>query len=304
MKKLLKIVFFLSIVMLASSCVKEKYTHPYDEANLARPIVEMPNSPLNKISTKSVDGSFTFFEIDLDELRIAPRSQYTGDISVSLKQDPVAAQQFIAARPIPAPPAPPLTPIAVIPNNAWSIVKTNYVLNASNKSERVKIKINTTLIPAGRVALGLSIQTANGAEVSGLYKSVVVELKAKSPYEGDYIATGTRTNYNGPTVASGVAAVLVIDETKFLETFNVGTVDGFMGDLAFVPFYYSLQVNPTTNTVTVLQSLANPGVTTPPTVGNNGTCVYNPTTKTFTLNYFYLNTSGNLRQLNETLVRQ
>jgi hypothetical protein len=304
MKKILrKIACILSLGVLAPSCIKEKYTNPYDEANLARPIVEMPNSPTNKISTKSVDGTVAFFEMDLDELRIAPRSQYSGNITVVLKQDPLVAQQFIDARPIPLPPLPALTPISVLPSAAWTIVKANYTLNASNKSERVKIKINTALIPSGRVAIGLSIQTASGAEISGLYKSVVVELKAQSQYEGDYLATGTRTNYNGPTVGSGVASVLTIDEAKFLATFNVGTVDGFMGDLAFVPFYYSLQVNPTTNAVTVLQSLANP-LDTPPTVGNNGTCTYNPTTRTFTLNYFYLNASGNLRQLTETLVRQ
>ncbi len=304
MKKILiNLLLILSVIISFTSCVKEKYNIAYDETNLARPIVEMPNSPTNKINTKSVDGSVPFFEIDLDELRIAPRSQYNGDITVVLKQDPVAAQQFIDARPQSVPPAPPLPSIAVIPNTAWSIVKTNYTLNAGNKSERVKIRINTALIPSGRVAIGLSIQTASGAEISGLYKSVVVELKAQSQYEGDYLATGTRTNYNGPTVGSGVASVLTIDEAKFLATFNVGTVDGFMGDLAFVPFYYSLQVNPTTNAVTVLQSLANP-LDTPPTVGNNGTCTYNPTTRTFTLNYFYLNASGNLRQITETLVRQ
>jgi Domain of unknown function (DUF1735) len=304
MKKILnKISIVFALGVFASSCIKEKYTHPYDEANLARPIVELPNSPTNKINTASVDGSIAFFEIDLDELRIAPRSQYSGDITVVLKQDPVAAQQFIAARPTPVPPAPPLTPIAVLPNAAWSIVKTNYTLNAGNKSERVKIKINTALIPAGRVALGLSIQSANGAEISGLYKSVVVELKAKSPYEGTYLASGTRTSFNGATVGSGIFGTFNISGTKDFITIDVSTIDGIMADLASVPFYYSLKVNPSTNAVTVLQSIANP-LDTPGTVGNNGTCTYNPATRTFTLNYFYFNSLGNLRHITETLVRQ
>jgi hypothetical protein len=297
MKKILKklsVIFSLGIAF--SSCVKEKYNIPYDETNLARPIVEMPNSPTNKIGTASVDGTLAFVTIDLDELRIAPRSQFNGDINVVLKQDPTVVQQFISAQQTPP-------TIATLANTAWSIVKTNYTLNASNKAERVTVKINTALIPSGRVAIGLSIQSATGAEVSGLYKSVVVELKAKSPYEATYLASGTRTSYNGATVASGVSGTFTISGTKDLVTVNVGTVDGIMGDLSFVPFYYSLQVNPTTNAVTVLQSISNP-LDTPPTVGNNGTCAYNPTTRTFTLNYFYLNASGNLRQLTETLVRQ
>jgi Domain of unknown function (DUF1735) len=297
MKNILKrLSVILSFGIVFSSCVKEKYNIPYDEANLTRPIVEMPNSPTNKINTASVDGSIAFFEIDLDELRIAPRSQFSGDIIVTLKQDPAVVQQFINAQQTPP-------SIATLPNTAWSIVKTNYILNAGNKSERVKVKINTALIPSGRVALGLSIQSANGAEVSGLYKSVVVELKAKSPYEATYLASGTRTSYNGATVGSGIASTFTISGTKDLITVSANTVDGIMGDLGFVPFYYSLQVNATTNAVTVLQSIANPS-DTPPTVGNNGTCTYNPTTRTFTLNYFYLNSSGNLRQLTETLVRQ
>lgn len=304
MKKIfIKIILFLFICVFTASCVKEKYNIPYNEANLARPIVELPNSPTNKIGTASVDGTSAFAEIDLDELRIAPRSQYSGNITVILKQDSIVAKQFIDARPAPAPTDPPLSPIAVLPNAAWSIVKSNYTLNAGNKSERVKVKINTALIPSGRIAIGLSIQSANGAEISSLYKSIVVELKAKSPYEATYLATGTRTIYMGPTVASGISGTSTISGTKELITVNVSTVDGFMGDLAFVPFYYSLQVNGSTNAVTVLQSLANP-LDTPPTVGNNGSCTYNPTTKTFTLNYFYLNGSGNLRQLTETLVRQ
>jgi hypothetical protein len=297
MKKILKkLSAILSLGIVFSSCVKEKYNLPYDESNLARPIVEMPNSPTNKIGTASVDGTVTFAEIDLDELRIAPRSQFSGDIIVVLKQDPAVVLQFINAQQTPP-------TIATLPNSAWSIVKTNYTLNASNKGERVKVKINTSLIPSGRIAIGLSIQSATGAEVSGLYKSIVVELKAKSPYEATYLASGTRTIYNGATVGSGVSSTTTITGTKDLTTVNVSTVDGFMGDLAFVPFYYSLQVNPVTNTVAVLQSIANPG-DTPPTVGNNGTCTYNSTTRTFTLNYFYLNAAGNLRQLTETLVRQ
>lgn len=287
----------LASTILFTSCVKEKYAIKYDEANLARPIVEMPNSPTNKIGTASVDGTSTFAEIELDELRIAPRSIFSGDVGVVLKQDAAVVTQFINAQPTPLP------VIAVLPTSAWNIVKTNYTLNAGNKTEKVKIRVNTTLIPAGRVAIGVTIQSAAGAEVSGLYKSIVVELKAKSPYEANYVATGTRTSYVGATVASGVAGTSTISGTKYLSTVDVSTVDGFMGDLAFVPFYFSLKVNAINNNVTVLASIANPS-DTPGTVGNNGVCTYNTTSKTFTLNYFYFNGAGNLRQLTETLVRQ
>jgi hypothetical protein len=295
--KLITSLALFSAVIGFTSCIKDKYTIEYDEANLARPIVEFTNSPLNRIGVASAELSTPMVELDLGELRIAPRSQYSGNITVTLKKDTAAVSSFIAAQD-------PVPPIVKLNPNAYSLVTTNYTLNSTGSTGRVKILINSALIPTSqRVAIGVTIDVANGAEISGLYKSIVLEVKAKSPYEGTYAATGTRTNYAGPTVAAGVASVLTIDETKFLATVDPNTVDGFMGDLAFVPFYYSLQVNTSTNAVTVLPSIANPS-DTPGGVMNTGPCSYNPMTKTFTLNFQYINGVGNLRILNEVLVKQ
>lgn len=303
MQKILKsLTALIAISFLITGCIKEKYKIDYDEANLKRPIVEITESPTNKIIVKSVNLSSTIVEVDLGEIRISPRSEGASSVTVTLaKGNAALIATAVAALGTPTTPAPVINPI---PNNAWNLVKTSYTLSDGSRVDRIKINITAALLPVtGRNALAVTVASATGAEVSGLYNNLIVELKPQSPYEGTYAATGTRTNYGGPTVAGGVTATSTISGTKFLATVSPNQVDGFMGDLAFVPFYYTLQVNTTTNAVTVLQSIANP-LDTPPTAGNNGSCTYNPTTKTFTLNYFYLNGAGNLRQLTETLVKQ
>ena len=276
MKKLLKkLSIILSFSIVFSSCVKEKFAVKYDETNLARPIVEIADAPTNKISSASVDVTQAFVELDLGEIRVAPRSQFSGNIDIVLKQDPAVVTQFVNAQnPVPT--------ISALPNTAFTIVKTAFSYNAGIRTDRLKVRINTSFISyTSRNAIGITIQSATGAEISNLYKSVVVELTPRNTWEATYIATGTRINYNGPTVASGIASTLVIDETKYLKTISPTQVDGFMGDLAFVPFYYTLQINSTTNAVNVIASVANP-LDTPPTVGANGSSSYNPATKTFT----------------------
>jgi hypothetical protein len=298
MKNILKItavLFFFSAMV--TSCIKDKYKIDYDEANLARPVVEITESPTNKIITQSVDLSNPVVVLDLGEVRIAPRAAVSGNINVTLAQSTAVVTSTGAAQS----PAVTLTPL---PNSAWTFVKTSYTLSDGSRVDRIKINLTVSALPStGRNAIGIVIQSATGAEVSGLYKTLVVELKPKSPYEANYVASGTRTSYNGATVASGVAGTTTISGTKFFGTVSPTQVDGIMADLGFVPFYMTLSINPVNNNVTVLQSIPNP-LDTPPTVGNNGSCTYNPITKTFVLNYFYLNGSGNLRQITETLVRQ
>jgi hypothetical protein len=299
MKNILKItavLFFFSAMV--TSCIKDKYKIDYDEANLARPVVEITESPTNKITKLSVDLSNPTVVLDLGEIRIAPRAAVSGNVTVTLAQSTAAV---ITATGAAQSPAATLTPI---PNSAWTFVKTSYTLSDGSRVDRIKINFTVSALPStGRNAIGIVIQSATGAEVSGLYKTLVVELKPKSPYEANYAASGTRTSYNGATVASGVAGTTTISGTKFFSTVSPTQIDGIMADLGFVPFYMTLSVNPVNNNVTVLQSIPN-SADTPPTVGNNGSCTYNPITKTFVLNYFYLNGSGNLRQITETLVRQ
>lgn len=132
---------------------------------------------------------------------------------------------------------------------------------------------------------------------SSTAKDVLVVVQVKNDYEGDYHSTGLRTNYNGPTNTSGIAATFDVDHDKYLTTIDLTTVETDIADLIGGGYMY-LKINPATNQVTVSPSLFPPTFTV---VTNDGPCTYDPATKTFHLKYKYFNAAGNLREITETI---
>jgi hypothetical protein len=163
------------------------------------------------------------------------------------------------------------------------------------KTGKVRIKIKSSELLGSSYALAIRISAASQGEVSRLRKIFIVELKVKNAYEADYDSEGLRTNYGEPSTAAPITGTFPWTFVKTLSTVNANTCELETAD--GVDLMY-LTVNPDT-TVTISDS-PNGGFAT----SNHGPCTYNTATRTFTHNYKYFNSSGNLRRMQEVLVKK
>jgi len=289
-KSLLIPLLFIAGMVSFSSCKKDFVFGDIDP-NTDRVIVEFTDSQNG--GTSSVDYTTNLIQADLTEVRLFPRSVAKGDVKVKVIVNPTVVADFNTENG---------TSYISVPATSYSLESNEITLTQDNRRQNIKINIKPSLVVGAPYAIGLSIAEVTNGEVSELHHNVLVEVKVKNAYEGDYQATGTMVVYNGSTNTSPIAATYSIDEVKFLATINNTTVETNIGFSDFTGgAYMYLAINPSTNLVTVSPSLTSPtfGV-----VNNNGVCVYNPSTKTFTLNYLYVNSAGNLREIQEVLVRQ
>ena len=270
----------LLLTVIGSSCIKEKYKIDVAD-NTSRPITEFTTAK-EGVNSLALTYGTQFIEVDLTEVRIPPRSVVKGDVQVK-----VALNNTLVAN------AGYTTP----PPGSYSIISYDLNLPAATKKAMVRIKINPSMITGGSYAIGLTIQQVSEGEISTLYKDILIEIKVKNDYEGLYHSTGERILYAGPTVASGIANTVQIDDDKYLYTVDQTTVETDVADLIGGAWMF-LQVNPATNNVTVAPSTLSPTFL----LSNNGPCIYDPVTKTFSLHYKYFNASGNLRVITETIV--
>jgi hypothetical protein len=138
------------------------------------------------------------------------------------------------------------------------------------------------------------VTAANGD--SKKWNIVTKPLPAVSIYEGNYTESGT-------LVREGTAPDQLTD-LFFLNTINSTTLEAQAGISIFnnpVILYY-IKVN-TDNSVTIMSSptgVSN-GITIYPIAPNSS---YNPSNKTFTLNYEYVNGAGLKRTFHTTLTKQ
>lgn len=280
MKRIQISICFLLCAAMLSSCLKEKYKIAIDD-NTDRLITEFTNA---KSAGNSVALEFgtAFIETDLTELRIPPRVAMNKSVQVKIAENDalVAAAGF-----------------STLPRSAYSILSFDYNLTPTARKLPVRIRVNPGALVGGSYAIGLVIQQVSEGEISQNAKEIVVEVKVKNDYEGDYHATGLRLLYAGSTIASGVSSQFDIDDDKYLYTIDKNTVETDVADLIGSGWMF-LEVNPTTFDVTVKPSTISPTFL----LSNNGPCKYNPATRTFTLNYKYFNGAGNLRTITETIV--
>ncbi len=133
-------------------------------------------------------------------------------------------------------------------------------------------------------AIGLQLTGANGAIIATNLNTAIITITLKSIYAGTYLASGVRHH---PT-----AGDFPFSYSVAMGTVNKTTIEG--NALADLTADLVLQVNPD-NTVNV-SSGAQADTQDSPGLPN----VYNPATKTFTLNYFYRVSAP--RKIVETLV--
>ena len=194
------------------------------------------------------------------------------------------------------------TSFALLPSSAYSIQGGGAITIPAGKN-LVNFAVSffgASIDFTQQYALPLTITAASGGNsiVASNLKSYVAIITPANIYSGNYTASGARILYNGATVASGVAATSSIGGTVAMTYVSATTSTVQLGDLT--TDFMDLTVNPD-NSVTV--GPASSGATFA-NLANDGTCTYNPGTKTFTLAYKYYNGSGNLRHIDETLVAQ
>lgn len=279
MQKLYLSFFLLLAGTLLSSCLKEKYTIPIDD-NTDRLLTEFTTArqPGNAIA---LDFSTQFVDVDLTELRILPRSAMSQSVQVK-----IAVNNALVSG----------AGYSILPAVAYSVLAYDYTLTPTERKTKVRLRVQPSALVGGSYAIGLSIQEVSEGEIAQEAKDIVIEVKVKNDYEGDYYASGLRLLYAGATAGSGVVNQFEIDTDKYLYTIDQNTVETDVADLVGGAWMF-LEIDPATYEVTVMPSTISPTFL----LSNDGPCTYDPATRTFTLHYKYFNASGALRRITETI---
>lgn len=177
------------------------------------------------------------------------------------------------------------------------------------QAERRKVSLET-IVAYGKLSPAAKIEPMDGAPILGTPGNFTAERKYKvtaadgkttkiwvvkinplpiiNQYEGNYHATGY---FNHPT------SPRALDLDKYMSSVDASTITGAHSDLGDSGYTITVKIN-SDNTVVVKQFASGNeiGEMTPGAVNK-----YDPTTKTFTLNYRYSGSNG-WRTVNETLV--
>ena len=282
--KFLGFTLLLLIVVGITSCEKD-YIFGDITPNTDRPMVEFTDGK----STGLLSLSYGTQQVStgLTELRFNPRSTISQDATVKFRLNNTLIADYNSANG---------TNLQPLPSGSYTLDATELTLTQSERGKQVPIKILPSAVVGGFYALGLTIESTNYGEISPVAHDVLVFVQVMNDYEGWYYASGVRTLYNGPTVASGIASTFTIDTDKYMYTIDQTTGETDVADLIGGGWMF-LQVDPTTNQVTVMPSTISPTFL----LSNNGPCTYDPTSRTFSLEYKYFNAAGNLRVISETL---
>jgi Domain of unknown function (DUF1735)/Domain of unknown function (DUF4361) len=283
--KYIKLLAIAIIALSLSSCLKQD-----DIPNLSKvdPVIEFPlggpglkTNVLAAFSTGSIDTAIA--------LNIASPDPLNQDVTITVTADTSVVASYNAANG---------TTFVALPSTLFTLENTQIVIKAGYRIGRVKVKIKFDQFDLSKkYMLALAITDAPGLIISGNFGRFLWSFVVKNPFEGNYKSTGQIILYNGPDVTSGIASTRnFTDRLIGAATVNANTVETIIADLGNA---MNLQIN-AGNTVTVSPASANSFAV----VENNGSCIYNPTTKTFTLHYRYFNGAGNLREITQTMVKQ
>lgn len=278
--------FVIAIIALSVSACLKKDNIP--DLSKVDPVIEFPlggpglkSNVLAAFSTGPVDTAIA--------LKIASPDPLDHDVTVTITTDPSIVASFNAANG---------STFESLPGNLFTLESSQIVIKAGYRIGRVKLKIKFDQFDLSKkYMLALAISDAQGLIISGNFGKFLWSFVVKNPFEGNYKSTGQIVLYNGPDAGSGIAATRnFTDRLIEASTVNANTVETIIADLGN---HMNLQVN-AGNTVTVSPASTNSFTI----VENNGSCAYNPATKTFSLHYRYFNGAGNLREITQTMVMQ
>lgn len=275
--KIFKILSLLAVIFIISSCLKDDIGEDWTADLSGKMYAEVWNAGFQALALQPVPDPVTFKFL----VNIATDQPPTQDITVTLEINPDAITKYNALKGTDYK----LYPYIEILDKTLTIAA-----GTRNAYAHVKVWNANTLNACDNYMAPITITSATGGVVPAdplNQGSRLMALPISNPYAGDYKVTGT---FNHPT-----AGIRQINEVKTLSTVNCSTVETSIGDLGGSGLF--IKVNPD-NSVTVSGELSasQPIIPTSPNV-------YDPKTKTFTLNYYYVGSGGN-RVISEVYVRQ
>lgn len=283
--KYIKLVVLITLISSFTSCLKKD---DIPDLTKVEPVIEFPlggpglvRNTLSAFSTDVVDTVIA--------LNIASPDPLGKDIKVTVAKDDASIAKYNADH------GTTYVPLAA---NMFEIVNPEVTIRAGYRIGKVNVKIKfNQFAPNTSYMLALGITNAPGMTISGNFGKFLWAFVVKNPLEGDYTSKGVIDLYNGPDIPSGIQTSRPFDKTITTATVDATTILAQIADLANV---MNVSVNSVTNEVTVSPAATNSFTV----VANNGPCTYNPTTKTLNLRIKYINPSGNLREVTQTMVKK
>lgn len=302
--KITLIVTFLAALFVLGSCLKDDVGEYWNDDVAGKMYATVAKATIQQLALKPVPGDVKFDFL----INIATDALPTEDITVTMKIDAAAVTQYNtdfkkAFKPFP---------------NVEILTKTITIAKGTrNATVQAKVWGAETLNACDNFISAISIEsakTASGVDipVAGNMKTYLLALPISNPYAGDYDFVGYRIH---PTLG-----IFTANETETLTTIDCKTVrKDQMGDY---PYIADIEITTATMVVkgaTVFKvKVTTPDIATenfgmydtytgssitapaPPSADVN---YYNPATKTFVLNYYYLS-GGAARKIYEILVRK
>lgn len=212
-------------------------------------------------------------------VNVASPKPLSSALSVTLALAPAALAAYNTAN---------NTNYLLLPASDYAISSWTVTVPANQREATLTISVNTSMIDLSKqYVLPITIASASGQQISN-YNTVLYSILVKNQWDGTYQASGVRHH---PTAGN-----FSFNYTVQMSTSGANSIEG--GALADLQADLILTIN-ADNTVIVTSGPSGQ----PSTANQPGTVnVYDPTTKTFTLHYFYNNAAP--RKIDETLVRQ
>ena len=261
-------------LLLLNSCLKDTADYWPDEvagkmyATVLKPALQ---SKTLKPTTDTVDFSFM--------INIATDQPPATDVTVTVAVDPTAVTNYNTMK-----------KSTYLAYPSFKILNPTVTIKAGTRTAIINGKIwgADKLNACDQYIAATTIKTVSDPNIMipSNMKSYVLSLPISNPYEGLYKSTGTFIHPTGGT--------RIIDEEKDLSTVDCKTVKAFVGDLGAYDAKFTVNAD---NSVTISGSVS----ATQPLI-QSGVNKYDPATKTFTVNYYYVGGGGN-RVISEVLVR-
>jgi hypothetical protein len=194
----------------------------------------------------------------------------------------------------------------LLPASFYTVGNWTVTIAKGQHLASLHVEVNSSLLDSNhQYILPLRITNASGYTISGNFGNGYWQMIAANPYVGLYQSVGYKTDVGVITNINQQKYLYFADPNPALGLGYVGsnTVIGQAGDdVTYIDYGIAmdLTVDPVSDTVAVTSD-PNQGARGKIPLFNNGTCVYNPATKTFTLNYAYVNAYGNTDSIYEVL---
>lgn len=190
----------------------------------------------------------------------------------------------------------------LLPDSTYTVPDWKVTIAKGEHLASLHIEVNSSRMNSGFLyILPLKITDASGVTVSGNFGYGYWLVGPGNQWVGLYHSNGYKKD---------VGVITTINEDKYLYyadttggAYPANTVIARAGDdVTYIDYGIAMDliVDPASDTVQVVSD-PNQGARGKIGLFNNGTCVYDPVKKAFTLNYAYVNAYGNTDSLQEVL---